>query len=119
VIWISISQLHNLYTLYCSHKFHEIRETHTGYSFLDHGRNEIVLEELRVDPVGNKSAQFKQKWLQHVSRLEDIRYPEQLLDYRRIGRRPGRQLKRQTDKTVRSIQVTYWPNFVTRRRDVA
>jgi hypothetical protein len=35
------------------------------------------------------AAQYKQKLLNHVSRMEDIRYPEQLLDYQPIGRRPG------------------------------
>jgi hypothetical protein len=34
-----------------------------GYNLLDHRRNENILQE----------------WLNHVSRMEDIRYPMQLL----------------------------------------
>jgi hypothetical protein len=56
-----------------------------GYDLLDHRRSEGILEELEVDPVGNKLAQHKQKWLNHI-RMEDIRYPEQPLDYRPIER---------------------------------
>jgi hypothetical protein len=49
-----------------------------GYSLLDHGRNENedILDKLKVDPVERKLAQYKQKWLYHVSRMEDIRYPK-------------------------------------------
>jgi hypothetical protein len=57
-----------------------------GYSLLDRRRNENVLEEIRVDSVENKLAQYKQKWFDHVSRWEDIRYPKRLLDYRNVGR---------------------------------
>jgi hypothetical protein len=32
----------------------------------------------------------KQKYLKHVSRKEEVRYPKQLLDYRPIGRRRRR-----------------------------
>jgi hypothetical protein len=42
-------------------------------------------EEKQVDPI--------EKWLDPVSRMEDIKYPKQLLYYRPIERRrPGRSL---------------------------
>jgi len=49
--------------------------------------------------VERKLAQYKQKWLNHVSRMEDIRYPEQVLDCRHVGRsiNPGLPLKRPLD----------------------
>jgi hypothetical protein len=37
--------------------------------------------ELGADPVENILAQYKQEWLNHISRMEDIRCPKQLLDY--------------------------------------
>jgi len=46
------------------------------------GRNEDVLAELKVDPVQKKSAQCEQNWLNDVSKMEDIRYREQLLHCR-------------------------------------
>jgi len=64
-------------------------------------------------------AHYKQKWLSHVSRMEDIRFPKQLLDYRPIRRRTGRPLRDyETDKIVRRKQVVYWLNFVTRRKEI-
>jgi len=36
--------------------------------------------------VENKLAQYKQKWLNHVSRMKDIRYPKHL-GYRPIRKR--------------------------------
>jgi len=60
---------------------------HTArYSLLDRRRNEDVLEELKVNPVENKLAEYKQKWLNHL-RTEDIRYQKQLPDSR--PDRPG------------------------------
>jgi hypothetical protein len=35
---------------------------------LYHGKDEDILEELTADPVEIKLAQYKQKWLNHVSR---------------------------------------------------
>jgi hypothetical protein len=58
-----------------------------GYNLLGHRRNGDVLEELNVNPVEKKSAQYKQKLLNHISGTEGIRYPKQLLDYRNVGRR--------------------------------
>jgi hypothetical protein len=45
-----------------------------GYRVLDRRRNEDILEELTVNPVQKKLVQCKQKWLNHVSRMQNIRY---------------------------------------------
>jgi len=37
-----------------------------------------MVGEVKVHPVGKKLTQDKQKCLNHVSRMEDIKYPEQL-----------------------------------------
>jgi hypothetical protein len=64
----------------------------SGYSLSDQRKNENILEELGADPVQKSLAQYKQKYLNHVSRMEDVTYPKQLLDYRTIGR--GRRRRR-------------------------
>jgi hypothetical protein len=46
------------------------------YSLLDHRRNEEFLKELEVDPVVQKLTRYKQKWLYHVSRVEDSKIPK-------------------------------------------
>jgi len=59
-----------------------------------------------VDPVENKSAQHKQKWLNHVSRMEDIGYPKEILDCRPIGRRrPEWPLKSLLDGYSREVET--------------
>jgi len=46
-------------------------------------------------PVKKKSAQYKQKWWNHVSRMEDITYPKQFLNYWPTRKwRLGQPLKR-------------------------
>jgi predicted RecB family nuclease len=54
-----------------------------------------IFEEFKVNTVEQKSAQYKQKLLNHVSRMQDIRYLKQMLEYRPIERKPERPLKRQ------------------------
>jgi len=55
--------------------------------------------------------------LNHVSKMEDVIYPKQLIEYRPIETRSGRPLNRyQTDTIVRPKQLIYWSDFVTRRR---
>jgi hypothetical protein len=51
----------------------------------------------------SSSKEYEQKSLNHVSSMEDIRYPQQLLDgYRPIGgQRPGRPLKKLRDGYIR------------------
>jgi hypothetical protein len=53
-----------------------------GYTLLARRRNEDILGEIKVDTVEKKLAQYKHKWLNVVSRMEDIGYPKRLLDYR-------------------------------------
>jgi hypothetical protein len=57
-----------------------------GYSSLDHSRTEDGLEEFEVYPIEWKLAQYKQKWLNHISRMEDIIYPKQIPDCPPAGR---------------------------------
>jgi hypothetical protein len=47
-----------------------------GYSLLNHRRNEDILEEIKVDPVDKKLAQYEQKWVNYVGRFENITYPK-------------------------------------------
>jgi hypothetical protein len=47
-----------------------------GYSLLDNRKNEDILEEPNVDLAVKKLAQYEQKWLYHVSTMEDIRFPK-------------------------------------------
>jgi hypothetical protein len=54
---------------------------------------ETKSRKIKVESIEKKRAQYKQNRLNHVSRMEDIRHPKQL-DYRPIGRRLGRHLKR-------------------------
>jgi len=48
--------------------------------------NEDILKDFKMDPVDKISSHYKQKWLHHVSRMEDIRCSKQLPDYRPVGR---------------------------------
>jgi hypothetical protein len=57
-----------------------------GHSLLNHRRNDI-LEEINIDPVEKKLAQYKQKRLNYVSRMKGIRYAKQVCNYRAIRRR--------------------------------
>jgi hypothetical protein len=62
-----------------------------------------MLEEIKVDPVKKKLTQYKQKLLNHVTRMEDSRYPEQFPDYLPIG--IGRPLKRPLDGYSREAET--------------
>jgi len=75
-----------------------------GFGLLDHRRNEDVLKKLQVDPLEKRLAQYK-KWLNDISRMEDIRYPKQLLDYRPIGRRRRRRRRRNGRSLKRPLEV--------------
>jgi hypothetical protein len=52
-----------------------------GYNFIVHRINCNILEELKVNSIEKKLAQYKEKLLSHVNRMENISHPKQLLDY--------------------------------------
>jgi len=52
-----------------------------GYNFIVHRINCNILEELKVNSIEKKLAQYKEKLLNHVNRMENISHPKQLLDY--------------------------------------
>jgi hypothetical protein len=47
-----------------------------GYILMDHKQNEEITQELQVAPIINKIQNYKTKWIQHVSRMDDRRYPK-------------------------------------------
>jgi hypothetical protein len=57
-----------------------------------------IIQVLQVAPIINKIQNYKTKWIQHVSKMDDHRYPKKMLQYQPIGkRRLGRLLKRLLD----------------------
>jgi hypothetical protein len=50
----------------------------------EHNRNEEILEELKIEPVGEKLRKFKSNWLRHVTRVSD-RMPKIMLKCRPNG----------------------------------
>jgi hypothetical protein len=68
----------------------------TVTSFLDHKRNEDILEKLKVEPVDEKLRRYKSNWLRHVSRMKKLQDAENNSPNGR--RRLGRPLKRLLDE---------------------
>ncbi|KAJ4445670.1 hypothetical protein ANN_12354 [Periplaneta americana] len=72
-----------------------------GYSLLDHKRNELITKELKITPIYEHLNHYRQKWLNHVNRMDRSRLPTQILRYIPHGRRSlGRPLKRWTETVV-------------------
>ncbi|KAJ4446625.1 hypothetical protein ANN_13322 [Periplaneta americana] len=69
------------------------------YSLLDHKRNEDTLQELNMQPLEEKITEYRNRWLEHISRMEAGRTSQEMLKYHPQGRRrrPGRLQKRLLD----------------------
>ena len=66
-----------------------------GCTIFDHKRNEVNLEEMKVEPADEKPRRYKSDWLRHVIRTNSNRMPKIILNCRPNGwRRLGRPLKR-------------------------
>ncbi|KAJ4434195.1 hypothetical protein ANN_22743 [Periplaneta americana] len=65
-----------------------------GYTLLDHKRNEDILQKLNMQPLEEKVTEYRNRWLEHISRMEAGRTPQEMLKYHPQGRRrPGRPQK--------------------------
>jgi len=53
--------------------WHQSRQTFfritAGYTLFDNERNEEILEELTLEPVGQNLRRHKSNWLRHVTRM--------------------------------------------------
>ncbi|KAJ4435844.1 hypothetical protein ANN_18463 [Periplaneta americana] len=58
-----------------------------GYSLLDHKRNELIAKELKITPIYEHLNHYRQKWLNHVNRMDRSRLSRQILRYIPHGRR--------------------------------
>jgi hypothetical protein len=45
-----------------------------------------IFEQSAMDSIKNKLVQYKQNWLNHVTKMKYIRYIKLLLDYQSVGR---------------------------------
>ncbi|KAJ4428270.1 hypothetical protein ANN_24287 [Periplaneta americana] len=58
-----------------------------GYTLLDHKRNEDILQELKMQPLEEKIAEYRNRWLEHISRMETGQTPQEMLKYHPQGQR--------------------------------
>jgi hypothetical protein len=65
-----------------------------GYSLLDHTRNKLILDKMKVTPITEYVNNYRQNWLQHVKRMDRARIPKQMFRYGPCGRLPGKPKKR-------------------------
>lgn len=70
-----------------------------GYSLLDHKRNEDIRQELNMPNIIETITEYRNKWHEHICRMEPTRIPYRLHHYKPQGRRRiGRPRKRWKDQ---------------------
>jgi hypothetical protein len=66
-----------------------------GITRLDKEMNQCIREKTGAQNIVKEIKQYKEKWLQHVKRMDTNRIPKQALQYKpRGGRNVGRPKKR-------------------------
>jgi len=67
----------------------------TGYTNLDKIRSEDIRQELQISGIQDVRLKYKQKWINHLERMDNTRLPTYALTYKPRGRRDrGRPRKR-------------------------
>jgi hypothetical protein len=66
-----------------------------GYTILNKIRNEGIRKELEISGIQAVIAKYKQNWINHLERMDNVRLPKHALNYKPPGRRDrGRPRKR-------------------------
>ena len=67
----------------------------TGYTRLDKIKSEVIRKELEISGIQDVRFKYKQKWSNHLERMDNTRLPKHALNYKPRGRRNrGRPKKR-------------------------
>ena len=53
-----------------------------GYSLLEYRRNEDIHNELKVENIIDKLTTFRVNWYNHITRIENTRYPYKTMHYK-------------------------------------
>jgi hypothetical protein len=70
-----------------------------GLTRLDHQRNEVIREKLKVKSIVLEIDEYRQNWKSYVERMENCRVPKATLHYKSRGRiDPARPTKRWADQ---------------------
>jgi hypothetical protein len=66
-----------------------------GLTLWDHKRNEEILKNFKVESISKFIQNYRANWKEHIERMDSSRIPNNLLNYRPLGKRSlGRPLKR-------------------------
>lgn len=70
-----------------------------GYTLRDHKRSEDIRQELGISDLNTIIKDYRKKWYQHVTRMEDTRITKKIMEYVPRGKRNvGRPKKRWKDQ---------------------
>jgi hypothetical protein len=66
-----------------------------GYTRLDKIRSEAIRKDLEISGIQDVRSKYKEKWINHLRRMDNIRLPNHALNYKPRGRRDrGRPRRR-------------------------
>jgi hypothetical protein len=66
-----------------------------GLTLWDHKKNEVILKNLKVEPIFKFTQNYRANWKKHIERMDSSRIPDSLLNYRPHRKRSlGNLLKR-------------------------
>jgi len=62
-----------------------------GYTRLDKIRSEVIRKDLKISGIQDVRLKCKQKWINHLERMDNTRLPKHALNYKPRGRRDRRR----------------------------